>query len=49
MVVIEPKDMSAKYEIAFSAEEKPSGKIMNGNGTELQQARFTHIEHRRCD
>ena len=21
---------------------------MNGNGTELQQARFTHIEHRRC-
>ena len=25
-----------------------SEKIMNGNGTELQQARFTHIEHRRC-
>ena len=35
MVVIEPKDMSAKYGIAFSAEEKPSGRIMNGNGTEL--------------
>ena len=47
-MVIEPKDMSAKYGIAFSAEEKLSGKIMNGNGTELQ-ARFTHIEHRRCD